>query len=106
MGDSSCKLSTQEGDAIGPVGRDPLLLKSLSLVIVLAASSLAHFLSKYCAEWLTFRIPTRRNLAGAASHIYDTNHYLLGLKLELMASPGQTNKKGREFNPDTFLATI
>jgi len=50
--------------------------------------------------------PDQKRFGGAASQIYETNHYLLGLKLALMASPTPANKKGREFNPNTFLATI
>src|SRR5450759_4036478 len=53
-----------------------------------------------------FQNPNQNKLGGAASQIYETNHPLLGLKLELMGSPTQTNKKDREFNPNTFLATI
>src|SRR5271157_3012153 len=34
-----------------------------------------------------------------------TNHSL-GLKLQVMGSPSLANKKSREFNPNTFLATI
>ena len=53
-----------------------------------------------------FQNPDQQKLSGAASQIYKTNHYLLRLKLELMGSPTEANKKGREFNPNTFLATI
>jgi CRP/FNR family cyclic AMP-dependent transcriptional regulator len=86
-----------EGDAIGPVGRDPLLLNSLKsrLFSVEVLCRMAHFQN-----------PDQKKFGGAASRIYETNHYLLGLKSELMGSPTQANKKSREFNPDTFLATI
>jgi len=53
-----------------------------------------------------FQNPNQQKLSGAASQIYKTNYYLLRLKLELMGSPTPANKKGRDFNPDTFLATI
>ena len=53
-----------------------------------------------------FQNPNQQKLGGAASQIYKTNHYFLRLKLELMGSPTTANKKGRDFNPNTFLATI
>ncbi len=53
-----------------------------------------------------FQNPDQKRFGAAASQIYETNHQLLGLKLRLMSSPVQANKKGREFDPNTFLATI
>jgi CRP/FNR family cyclic AMP-dependent transcriptional regulator len=47
----------------------------------------------------------QNDLNDAASEIYGT-YRLVGLELTFMGSASTANKKGREFNPGTFLATI
>jgi CRP/FNR family cyclic AMP-dependent transcriptional regulator len=69
---------------------------------------LAHFLSKYCAEWLTSETRCRQGNIGRtrASQFMGNWPPFLGVKLQLMSSAAVTNKKNRGFDPHTFLATI
>src|ERR1019366_1843653 len=65
---------------------------------------LVHFLSKYCAEWLTFITPARRSWAVRRHNLWDKPPFRS--KLDAMGSPARAKKKSREFDPNTFLATI
>jgi CRP/FNR family transcriptional regulator, cyclic AMP receptor protein len=51
-------------------------------------------------------IPQRNTVQNGSLSNLGPNEHLLGLKLQLMASLAKANKISREFNPDTFLATI
>jgi CRP/FNR family transcriptional regulator, cyclic AMP receptor protein len=52
-----------------------------------------------------FTNPSQKALGGAASQVF-WEKPLFRLKLQRMGTPAPRNKKGRAFNPDTFLATI